>query len=129
MVTEPFAAQMFGSPEAAIDQTFQLSGIPFTVDRHIQRERRHVRQSEVADQTILIPYSVGTLLHRHRQGEADLFFDSGQERRGDAAKQIRGSSSPAQAELGVHSDDPDCAAWNGGQHRQCADVCCCWSRR
>ncbi len=31
VVTIPFATQMFGSPEAAINQTFQLSGMPITI--------------------------------------------------------------------------------------------------
>jgi putative ABC transport system permease protein len=58
VVTEPFAQQMFGSPEAAINQSFQLSGIPFTIIGTFRERVDTFGQSEIADQTILIPYSV-----------------------------------------------------------------------
>jgi putative ABC transport system permease protein len=58
VVTEPFARQMFGSPEAAINQSFQLSGIPFTIVGTFRERVDTFGQSEIADQTILIPYSV-----------------------------------------------------------------------
>jgi putative ABC transport system permease protein len=49
---------MFGSPEAAINQSFQLSGIPFTIVGTFRERVDTFGQSEIADQTILIPYSV-----------------------------------------------------------------------
>jgi len=58
VVTEPFATQMFGSPSAAINQNFQLSGIPFTIVGTFKESLDTFGLSEVADQTILIPYSV-----------------------------------------------------------------------
>ncbi|MDQ1692726.1 MAG: hypothetical protein QOH85_261 [Acidobacteriaceae bacterium] len=58
VVTEPFATQMFGSPDAAINQTFQLSGIPFTIVGTFKESVDTFGMSEVAEQTILIPYSV-----------------------------------------------------------------------
>jgi putative ABC transport system permease protein len=58
VVTEPFATQMFGSPTAAINQNFQLSGIPFTIVGTFKESLDTFGLSEVADQTILIPYSV-----------------------------------------------------------------------
>jgi putative ABC transport system permease protein len=58
VVTEPFARQMFGGPEAAINQSFQLSGIPFTIVGTFRERVDTFGQSEIADQTILIPYSV-----------------------------------------------------------------------
>ncbi len=58
VVTEPFATQMFGSPAAAIDQNFQVSGIPFTIVGTFKESLDTFGLSEVADQTILIPYSV-----------------------------------------------------------------------
>ena len=58
-VTEAFAREMFGSPDAAINQTFQLSGIPFTIIGTFRESVDTFGQSEIADQTILIPYSVG----------------------------------------------------------------------
>jgi putative ABC transport system permease protein len=58
-VTDAFAREMFGSPDAAIDQSFQLSGIPFTIIGTFKEGVDTFGQSEIADQTILIPYSVG----------------------------------------------------------------------
>jgi putative ABC transport system permease protein len=58
VVTEPFATQMFGSPDASINQSFQLSGMPFTIVGTFKESVTTFGMSEVADQTILIPYSV-----------------------------------------------------------------------
>jgi len=59
VVTEPFAREMFGSADAAINQSFQLSGIPFTVIGTFKERVYTFGQTEIADETILIPYSVG----------------------------------------------------------------------
>jgi putative ABC transport system permease protein len=58
VVTEPFATQMFGSPDSAINQSFQLSGIPFTIIGTFRERVDTFGQSEIADQTILVPYTV-----------------------------------------------------------------------
>ncbi|MBT9332273.1 ABC transporter permease [Paracidobacterium acidisoli] len=58
VVTEPFARAMFGSTSAAINGTFQLSGIPFTIIGTFRERTDTFGQSEIADQTILVPYSV-----------------------------------------------------------------------
>lgn len=58
VVTEPFARQMFGSADAAINRSFAISGIPFTIIGTFKERVDTFGQSEVADQTILIPYSV-----------------------------------------------------------------------
>src|ERR1700749_2472319 len=58
VVTIPFATQMFGSPDAAINQTFQLRGMPITIVGTFKESVDTFGMSEVADQTILIPYSV-----------------------------------------------------------------------
>jgi putative ABC transport system permease protein len=58
VVTIPFATQMYGSPEAAINQTFQISGMPITIVGTFKESVSTFGMSEVADETILIPYSV-----------------------------------------------------------------------
>lgn len=58
VVTEPFAKEMFGSADLAIGRTFQITGIPFTVVGIFKESVDDFGQSEIADQTILIPYSV-----------------------------------------------------------------------
>jgi putative ABC transport system permease protein len=59
VVTEAFAREMYGAPDAAINQTFQLTGIPFTIIGTFKESVDTFGQSEIADETILIPYSVG----------------------------------------------------------------------
>ena len=59
VVTAMFAQEMFGSQDAAINQRFSLSGIPFTIIGTFKESVDTFGQSEIADQTILIPYSVG----------------------------------------------------------------------
>ena len=58
VVTQIFAQEMFGSQDAAINQSFQLSGIPFTIVGTFKESVDTFGQSEISDQTILIPYSV-----------------------------------------------------------------------
>jgi len=57
VVTEPFARQRFGTINA-VDRSFQIQGIPFTVIGTFKEAVDTLGQTEVADQTILIPYSV-----------------------------------------------------------------------
>ena len=59
VVTEPFAKQRFGGTNAAVNQSFEIKGIPFTVIGTFKEAVDTLGQTEVADQTILIPYSVG----------------------------------------------------------------------
>ena len=58
VVTVPFARQMFGSIEAAVGQTFSISGIPFTIIGTFKESVDTFGETEIADQTILIPFSV-----------------------------------------------------------------------
>jgi putative ABC transport system permease protein len=58
IVTEPFAVEMFGSSDEAIGKTFQISGIPFTIVGTFKESVDTFGQTEITDQTILIPYSV-----------------------------------------------------------------------
>jgi putative ABC transport system permease protein len=58
VVTEPFARERFGSINAAVGQTFEIYGIPFTIIGVFKESVDDMGQSEIADQTILIPYSV-----------------------------------------------------------------------
>jgi putative ABC transport system permease protein len=58
IVTIPFAEQMFGSADAAVGQNFQISGIPFTIIGTFKESVDDLGNSELTDNTILIPYSV-----------------------------------------------------------------------
>jgi len=58
VVTVPFAKSMFGSADEAINQSFSISGIPFTIIGTFKEKVNTFGMSEVANQTILIPYPV-----------------------------------------------------------------------
>jgi putative ABC transport system permease protein len=57
VVTEAFARQRFGTA-AAVNQSFEIKGIPFTVIGTFKEAVDTLGETEVAEQTILIPYSV-----------------------------------------------------------------------
>ena len=58
VVTEQFARQRFGSDDAAVGQNFEISGIPFTIIGVFRESVSDFGESEIEDQTILIPFSV-----------------------------------------------------------------------
>jgi putative ABC transport system permease protein len=58
VVSEIFAHDRYGSSDSAVGQSFEISGIPFTIVGVFKESVDTFGQSEIADQTILIPYSV-----------------------------------------------------------------------
>jgi putative ABC transport system permease protein len=58
VVTERFAQIQFGSPEEAVGHTIALSGVPFVVTGVFRERVSTFGQSEIVDETILIPYTV-----------------------------------------------------------------------
>jgi putative ABC transport system permease protein len=58
VVTQAFARARYGSDEEAVGQTFEIEGIPFTIIGVFKEAVDDFGQSEIADQTILIPFSV-----------------------------------------------------------------------
>jgi len=58
VVTEKFAHDRFGSSDSAVGQSFEISGIPFTIIGVFKESVEDFGISEIQDQTILIPYSV-----------------------------------------------------------------------
>lgn len=73
VVTVPFAQQMFGSRDAAINQTFELRGIPFTIIGTFKESVDTFGSTEIDDQTILIPYSVARYF-TGTDNVKDIFF-------------------------------------------------------
>ena len=59
VVTETFAQLRYGSDDAAVGQEFSIHGIPFTIIGVFKESVTDFGQSEIADETILVPYSVG----------------------------------------------------------------------
>src|SRR5258708_7089214 len=58
IVTQKLAEQLYGSQQAALGKTLKLSGLPFTVVGIFRERVDTFGQSEVSDNTMLIPYSV-----------------------------------------------------------------------
>ena len=113
-----------------MNQTFQITGIPFTVVGTFKEAVDTLGQTEVADQTILIPYSVA----RYFTGTNDIkkiFFsirDSGDVEL--ATKQIlKCHSVAAPAQLGVRCTDADGVLSTAASIANCVTWSCCWSRR
>ena len=57
-VTVPFAESMYGDANSAINKTFTIRGIPFTIIGTFKERVNTFGMSEIARQTILIPYPV-----------------------------------------------------------------------
>jgi putative ABC transport system permease protein len=58
VIVAPFATALFGTPKNAIGHSITVSGIPFVVIGVFKERVETFGQSEVSDQTILIPYQV-----------------------------------------------------------------------
>jgi putative ABC transport system permease protein len=58
VVTQIFAHDRYGSDDSAVGRTFQIQGIPFTIIGVFKEAVNDFGQSEIEDETVLIPYSV-----------------------------------------------------------------------
>jgi putative ABC transport system permease protein len=58
VVTQKYAEEFYGSPQAALGKTVKLTGLPFTIIGTFRERVDTFGQSEVTDYTMLIPYSV-----------------------------------------------------------------------
>jgi putative ABC transport system permease protein len=89
VVTEPFAKARFGSSDAAVGQTFEISHIPFTIIGVFKEAVDDFGNSEIADQTILIPYSVGRLFADTENVKQIYFSMRSMDEVPDAAREIK----------------------------------------
>jgi putative ABC transport system permease protein len=89
VVTEPFAQQMFGSADAATGQTFQILGIPFTIVGTFKESVDTFGQTEISDETILIPYSVARLFNGTDNVKQLYFTVRSMEEVPDATREIK----------------------------------------
>ena len=88
VVSEQFAKERFGSSDAAVGQTFEIIGIPFTIIGVFKESVDDFGESEIADQTILIPYSVARYF-TGTDGVKQIYFSMrSMEEVPDAAKEI-----------------------------------------
>ena len=89
VVTELFARERFGSSDAAVGQTFEILGIPFTIIGVFREAVTDFGNSEIQDQTILIPYSVGRYFAGSENVKQIYFSMRTMEEVPDAAKEIK----------------------------------------
>jgi putative ABC transport system permease protein len=88
VVSEVFARDRFGSSDAAVGQTFEISGIPFTIIGVFKMSVDDFGQSEIADQTILVPFSVARYFAGAENVKQIYFSMSSMDEVPDAAKEI-----------------------------------------
>src|ERR1700734_3533449 len=58
VITEKMAIDVYGSPQAAVGKVIKLTGLPFTIIGTFKERVETFGQSEIVDNTMLIPYSV-----------------------------------------------------------------------
>ncbi|RZU42067.1 ABC transporter permease [Edaphobacter modestus] len=58
LIVLPFAKLLFGSAQSAVGRTISFRGVPFTIIGVFKESVETFGQSEISDQTILIPYPV-----------------------------------------------------------------------
>ncbi len=58
VITEKMAKSVYGSPQAAIGKVIKLTGLPFTVIGTFKESVETFGESEVTDNSMVIPYSV-----------------------------------------------------------------------
>jgi putative ABC transport system permease protein len=88
VVSEPFARERFGSLPAAVGQTFDIQGMPFTIIGIFRQSVDDMGQSEIADQTILVPYSVARFINGTENINSIYFSMRSMNEVEDGAKEI-----------------------------------------
>jgi putative ABC transport system permease protein len=58
VITEKMAVEVYGSPQAAVGKVIKLTGLPFTIIGTFKERVETFGQSEIVDNTMLIPYAV-----------------------------------------------------------------------
>jgi putative ABC transport system permease protein len=89
VVTEHFARDRFGSDDAAVGQTFEITGIPFTIIGVFKESFDDMGNSEISDQTILIPFSVARYFSGTEEVKQIYFSMRNMNEVTDASKEIQ----------------------------------------
>ena len=76
VITQILANTLYGSQSAAIGQQIKLSGLPFTVIGTFRERVNTFGQSEISEDTILIPYTVARFF-TNSNSVTQLFFSVG----------------------------------------------------
>ena len=89
VVTEKFARDRFGSSDAAVGQTFEISRMPFTIIGVFKESVDDMGNSEIEDQTVLIPMSVARYFQGSENVQQIYFSMRSMDEVPDAAKEIK----------------------------------------
>ena len=73
VITQKLAQQLYGSQDAAVGQTVKLSGLPFTVIGTFREGVETFGQSEVQENSMVIPYTVSRFFTEDN-GVKEIFF-------------------------------------------------------
>lgn len=87
-ITKPLAIRLFGSEDAAVGKSIKLNGLPFTIIGTFRERVETFGQSEISDDTILIPYTVARYFTDNDAVKQLFFSMSGAERVPLATKEI-----------------------------------------
>jgi putative ABC transport system permease protein len=88
VVSEIFAKDRFGSSDAAVGQTFEITRIPFTIIGVFKEAVPDLGNSEIEDQTVLIPDSVARYFTGSENVQQIYFSMRSMDEVTDAAKEI-----------------------------------------
>ena len=83
-----FARERYGSSDAAIGQTFQILGIPFTIIGVFSQSVSDFGMSEITDETILVPYTVARYFTGTDRVNQIYFSMQSMDEVNDASKEI-----------------------------------------
>src|SRR5262249_15696520 len=76
VVTQKFAQRVFGGQDAAKDREIKINGLPFTIIGTFRERVETFGQSEIADDTILIPSSVARYFTGNDKVKKSFFWGS-----------------------------------------------------
>lgn len=89
VVSETFSKLRYGSVDAAVGREFEISGIPFTIIGVFRESTTDFGQSEIADETILIPFSVARYFTGSEDVKQIYFSMRSMDEVANAAQEIR----------------------------------------
>ena len=89
VVTQPFARERYGSDDEAVGQTFEIQGIPFTIIGVFKEAVNDFGQSEIEDETILVPISVARYFTGTERVNQIYFSMRNMNEVQDAAKEVK----------------------------------------
>lgn len=88
VITKKLANKLYGSPEASLGHTLTFTGIPFDIVGVFQERTNTYNQTEILDETVLIPFTVARYFTEN-DGVSQIYFSMARmDRVPDASKEI-----------------------------------------